>query len=159
MLPRRGGAGADGKAQICSHTERALALRRSASAATLPCATMILFLPRQSRTCVRRRILVIFLSIRYRAGKFVQVELMIKDRTKYASTKGWGWGRWKGTDLQPYGKSAGFTAECVSCHTPMRDNDFVFTTPIKDVRAPAHIGDLPFNPISGGQVRAGGIND
>jgi hypothetical protein len=64
------------------------------------------------------------------AGKFVQVEFMIKDRKKYASTLGWGWGRWRGTDLQPYGTSAAFTAECVGCHTPLRRTDFVFTTPI-----------------------------
>jgi hypothetical protein len=57
---------------------------------------------------------------------------MIKDSAKYASTQGWGWARWKGADLQPYGKTAAFSAECVGCHTPMRSNDFVFTTPIKD---------------------------
>lgn len=66
-----------------------------------------------------------------RAGAFKQVEFMVKDRKKYASTAGWGWGRWLGTDLQPFGKAANFTSSCVSCHTPMRDNDFVFTMPIK----------------------------
>jgi hypothetical protein len=28
-------------------------------------------------------------------GKFVQVELVIKDSKRYASTDGWGWGRWE----------------------------------------------------------------
>jgi hypothetical protein len=64
------------------------------------------------------------------SGTFVQVELMIKDRTRYAATAGWGWARWRGTDLQPYGKDAEFTDECVGCHTPMRDADFVYTLPI-----------------------------
>lgn len=63
-------------------------------------------------------------------GEFKQVELMIKDSEKYASTSGWGWGRWLGMDLKPYGKNALFSNECTSCHQPMKDNDFVFTTPI-----------------------------
>jgi hypothetical protein len=65
-----------------------------------------------------------------KTGAFQQVELMIKDSRKYASTAGWGWGRWLGTDLKPYGKDAAFTGECVSCHTPVRQNDYVFTFPI-----------------------------
>jgi hypothetical protein len=64
-------------------------------------------------------------------GAFSQVELMIRDSTKYASTAGWGWGRWRGLDLKPYGKSPAFTRECVGCHTPVRKNDYVYTIPIK----------------------------
>lgn len=64
------------------------------------------------------------------AGDFVQVELMEKDRAKYASTAGWGWGRWRGADLKPYGKDAHFAGECVGCHTPVTGNDYVFTMPI-----------------------------
>jgi mono/diheme cytochrome c family protein len=66
-----------------------------------------------------------------RTGKFWQVELMIKDRRKYASSLGWGFARWRGADLQPFGKDADFVQACVGCHTPMRDNDFVFTMPVK----------------------------
>jgi len=69
-----------------------------------------------------------------RAGQFIQVEFMIKDKKKYASTGGWGWARWVGTDLQPYGKNADFSSECIGCHTPMRHNDLVFTLPIKGQR-------------------------
>ncbi len=65
-----------------------------------------------------------------RTGKFVQVELMIKDAAKYASTEGWGWGRWRGTDLKPYGKDADFQNECTTCHAPLRANDYVYTEPI-----------------------------
>ena len=45
-------------------------------------------------------------------GPFIQVELMIKDANKYASTEGWGWGRWRGLDLKPYGSDARFVNEC-----------------------------------------------
>jgi len=64
------------------------------------------------------------------AGKFVQVEFMVKDKAKYAATKGWGYARYKGDDLKPYGADAHFDRECVGCHEPMRDNDYVYTTPI-----------------------------
>jgi len=65
------------------------------------------------------------------SGQFWQVEFMIRDSAKYASTKGWGWARWRGSDLKPYGTSANFSSECVNCHTPMRKNDYVFTMPIE----------------------------
>lgn len=64
------------------------------------------------------------------AGEFVQVEYMIKDSKKYAKSEGWGWARWKGEDLRPYGKTANFSTECISCHKPVRDNDNVFTIPL-----------------------------
>jgi hypothetical protein len=64
-------------------------------------------------------------------GKFIQVEFMVKDAKKYASTAGWGWGRWRGMDLKPYGKDAHFTDECVGCHTPVKGNDYVYTQPVE----------------------------
>jgi hypothetical protein len=44
-------------------------------------------------------------------GKFVQVEFMLKDAQHYRETEGWGWGRWKGLDLTPYGSDARFVNE------------------------------------------------
>jgi hypothetical protein len=64
-------------------------------------------------------------------GKFLQVEFMVKDAQKYADTAGWGWGRWRGQDLKPYGKDAHFTGECVGCHTPVRGNDYVYSQPVE----------------------------
>lgn len=64
------------------------------------------------------------------AGSFVQVELMVKDAQRYRRSDGWGWGRWRGADLKPYGQDAHFVSECTSCHAPMRGNDFVYTEPI-----------------------------
>ena len=63
-------------------------------------------------------------------GEFVHAEFMIKDAKKWASTGGWGFARWKGRDQQPYGKDASFVQECFSCHTPVKDNDYVFTRPV-----------------------------
>jgi len=63
-------------------------------------------------------------------GEFIQVELMVKDSEKYAKTKGWGWGRWKGNDLKPYGETPDFDKECIECHKPTVNQDYVFTSPL-----------------------------
>ncbi len=65
-----------------------------------------------------------------KAGPFYQVEFMVKDSRKYGETKGWGYARWRGADLKPYGKDEHFANECVGCHTPVRHNDYVYTFPL-----------------------------
>lgn len=62
-------------------------------------------------------------------GKFVHAEFMFKNAKKYASTGGWGWARWKGMDQVPHGKDANVAQECVACHTPVKNKDWVFTEP------------------------------
>jgi hypothetical protein len=63
-------------------------------------------------------------------GKFVQVEFMMKDAKLYKQDEGWGWGRWRGAALKPYGKDFGYVGECTGCHAPVHGNDFVYTLPI-----------------------------
>jgi hypothetical protein len=58
----------------------------------------------------------------------VHAEFMFRDATKYASTGGWGWARWKGMGQEPHG-DANVAQECVACHTPVKDNNWVFTRP------------------------------
>ncbi len=70
------------------------------------------------------------------AGAFYQVEFMIKDAKKYSQTGGWGWARWRGENLTPYGANALFTTECISCHKPMQFNDLVFTKPLSLIASP-----------------------
>ncbi len=41
------------------------------------------------------------------------------------------YGRWLGAEQRPYGKDATFVQECVGCHTPVKDRDWVFTHPVK----------------------------
>ena len=64
-------------------------------------------------------------------GDFVHAEFMVKDAAKYAATGGWGFGRWLGMNQTPYGKDANFVQECFGCHTPVKNNDWVFTHPAK----------------------------
>lgn len=64
-------------------------------------------------------------------GAFVQVEFMVKDAKKYKDTGGWGFARFVGNDLKPYGKDAGFVSECFGCHLPVAKNDYLFTKIVK----------------------------
>jgi mono/diheme cytochrome c family protein len=91
-------------------------------------------------------------------GKFVQVELMLKDAHRYKNTEGWGWGRWRGLDLKPYGEDARFVNECTGCHQPVRGNDYVYTLPITTATlnrdevvnnsAAALPANLPYQPLT-----------
>src|SRR5580700_6534260 len=67
-------------------------------------------------------------------GKFIQVELMLKDARRYKNTEGWGWGRWRGMELKPYGNDAQFVNECTGCHQPLRGSDYVYTLPISTAK-------------------------
>jgi hypothetical protein len=92
------------------------------------------------------------------SGAFVQVEFMIKDARLYKETAGWGWGRWRGLDLKPYGNDRRFTRECVGCHQPLHEADYVYTLPLTkaDVsgrelanRAAANLPQsLPWQPLA-----------
>jgi hypothetical protein len=62
-------------------------------------------------------------------GKFFQIELMVKGAEQHKATEGWGWARWRGLDLKPYGKDAAFVTECTGCRLPLRGNDYVYTLP------------------------------
>jgi hypothetical protein len=93
-----------------------------------------------------------------RPGQFVQVELMLKDAKRYQDTEGWGWGRWRGLDLKPYGTDARFVNECTGCHRPVRGNDYVYTLPITTAkingeeivnnRAASLPATLPYQPLA-----------
>ena len=61
--------------------------------------------------------------------KFVHAEFMFKDSEKYKKTSGWGYARWIGMDQKPYGNDENFALECMACHSPVKDNDWVFTKP------------------------------
>jgi len=62
--------------------------------------------------------------------KFVHAEFMFKDSQAYKTNgTGWQWARWVGMDQKPYGENADFNKECISCHTPVKSRDWVFTTP------------------------------
>lgn len=59
-------------------------------------------------------------------GEFVHAEFMFKDPAKFAETYGWGWARWVGLEQKAFD---GGMQVCISCHTPVKHNDWVFTHP------------------------------
>lgn len=62
--------------------------------------------------------------------RFVHAEFMFKDAARYrANGTGWGWARWLGAEQKPYGEDVQFAQECIACHTPVKDQDWVFTQP------------------------------
>lgn len=61
-------------------------------------------------------------------GELLVAEFMYKDSKEFASNgTGWGWARWLGKERKPYGENKDFVQECIECHTPVEDNDWVFT--------------------------------
>jgi hypothetical protein len=64
-------------------------------------------------------------------GNFQNVQFMVKDK-KYKSTEGWGFAKFDGLDLRPFGKTAAFANTCINCHKLLvAKNDFVFNIPVK----------------------------
>ena len=57
------------------------------------------------------------------AGSPMNVQFMVKDSKKFASTGGWGFAEF--TNGKPDGDAVHRT--CFVCHTPAKDSDFVFT--------------------------------
>ncbi len=63
--------------------------------------------------------------------QFIHAEFMFKDSKKYAKNgTGWGWARWLGKQQIPYGNKQDVDQSCRACHTPVKERDWVFTTPI-----------------------------
>jgi Cytochrome P460 len=63
------------------------------------------------------------LSNSFVAGPAVNVQFMVKDSKKYASTGGWGFAQFN--DGKPADQAVHKT--CFACHAPAKDRDFVFT--------------------------------
>jgi hypothetical protein len=57
------------------------------------------------------------------AGSPTNVQLMVKDSSKYAATGGWGFAQFK--DGEPADEALHKT--CFPCHEPAKAGDFVFT--------------------------------
>ena len=62
--------------------------------------------------------------------KFIHAEFMFKDSEEFSATGGWGYARWLGLKLEPYGENKNFSQGCLACHAPLKDRDYVFTTPV-----------------------------
>lgn len=66
-------------------------------------------------------------------GNFNNVQIMVRDAKKFSETEGWGFARFGGLDLKPYGKTASFATSCINCHQLAKGTGFVFDIPTKPV--------------------------
>ena len=62
----------------------------------------------------------------YVIGSAVNVQFMVKDSKKYASTGGWGFGHFNERDGKKPGDAA-LLKTCFPCHQKAKDSDLVFT--------------------------------
>jgi hypothetical protein len=63
----------------------------------------------------------------YAEGPLKALTIMVKDSKMYASTGGWGYQAWAGGDpSKPIVTDP--TKQCFECHTPKKDQDYVYST-------------------------------
>jgi hypothetical protein len=55
---------------------------------------------------------------------------MIKDSKRFPDSKGWGFAKFNGIGLKPYGSTAAFNTTCFNCHKAASNNDYVFNLPL-----------------------------
>lgn len=65
-----------------------------------------------------------------RPGTFNNVQVMIKDSKRFPETQGWGFARFNGINLTPYGKTVQFGTDCFTCHKIAKDYGYVFDIPV-----------------------------
>lgn len=68
-----------------------------------------------------------------RPGSVNSIQLMVKDSRRFPATKGWGFAKFNGFGLAPYGADARFNTTCFNCHTMASAFGYVFNIPPKRV--------------------------
>ncbi|RFM28528.1 heme-binding domain-containing protein [Deminuibacter soli] len=68
-----------------------------------------------------------------RPGKFINAQFLVKDGKQYTETEGWGFAKFSGNNLTPYGHTANFaTTQCISCHRQLaEETGYLFSVPLK----------------------------
>lgn len=65
-------------------------------------------------------------------GSLNSVQVMTRDSKRFSDSGGWGYAKFNGIKLKPYGSTPMFNATCHSCHKIASANDFVFNLPLKN---------------------------
>lgn len=63
-------------------------------------------------------------------GQFNNVQIMIKNSKRFSDSEGWGFAKFNGTGLVPYGENASFNATCFNCHKAASETGYVFNIPL-----------------------------
>lgn len=64
-----------------------------------------------------------------RPASFNNVQMMTKDSRRFPETQGWGFAKFDGLKLIPFGQTASFNTTCYNCHRLAEDYGYVFNVP------------------------------
>ncbi|HJT73826.1 MAG TPA: heme-binding domain-containing protein [Chitinophaga sp.] len=65
-------------------------------------------------------------------GSLNNIQIMTKDNKRFPDSKGWGFAKFNGTELKPYGKTATFNQTCFNCHKIAQATDYAFSLPLQN---------------------------
>ncbi|MFT3827806.1 MAG: heme-binding domain-containing protein [Chitinophagaceae bacterium] len=65
-------------------------------------------------------------------GSLNSVQIMTKNDKRFPDTKGWGFAKFNGIGLTPYGTTPAFNTACFNCHKAAADNGYVFNLPLQN---------------------------
>lgn len=63
-------------------------------------------------------------------GSLNSVQIMTKDYKRFPDSKGWGFAKFNGVGLKPYGNTPLFNTTCFNCHKIADKNDYIFNLPL-----------------------------
>lgn len=64
-------------------------------------------------------------------GSLNSVQIMTKDNARFPDSKGWGFAKFNGISLKPYGATRAFNTTCFNCHKIASENDYLFNLPLE----------------------------
>lgn len=68
-----------------------------------------------------------------KAGSLNSVQIMTKDNKRFPDSKGWGFAKFNGIKLKPYGDTPLFNTTCFNCHKIASENGYVFNIPLQNI--------------------------
>lgn len=67
-----------------------------------------------------------------RPGSLNSIQIMTKDDKRFPDSKGWGFAKFNGYNLKPFGATPLFNTTCFNCHKITDKQDYVFNLPLED---------------------------
>lgn len=67
-------------------------------------------------------------------GSLNSIQMMTKDNARFPGSKGWGFAKFNGISLKPYGATKAFNTTCFNCHKIAGENDYLFNLPLENTK-------------------------
>lgn len=65
-------------------------------------------------------------------GSLNSIQIMTKNNAQFPESKGWGFAKFNGIQLKPYGHTPMFNSTCYNCHKIADNNDYIFNLPLEN---------------------------